>query len=188
PSTTSCAARRLPLLGRNIPRSGRVLDVCSVAERARLRDALRAGSEGGVPKAHPPTSRLHRSGRSRIESAPPAARATPSAPTWHVPLPVLSGPPGSRLRAASAFGYRVPTAVPARRGLTWNSQGQRAKRRYPLREIRAARIGDARIGQDVDQRRAPAGERALERRPQLGGCAHQLAVAAERGDHIVVAR
>ena len=135
-------ARRFRPSGRNIPSSGPGLDVCSVAERARLRDALRAGSEGGVPKAHPSTSRLHRSGRSRIESAPPAARTTPSAPTWHVPLPVLSGPPGSRLRAASAFP--VPSSH-CRSGPSWaDVELARSAREAPLPATRGSSGADRR--------------------------------------------
>src|SRR3954470_14765476 len=121
------------------------------------------GLRGVCLIAHSSTSRPHRSGRSRIESAPPAVRTTPSAPSWHVPLPVLSGPPGSRLRAASVF--LGPLA----------SSG----------EVRAPRGGDRRVGEDVDERRSPAGERALERRTQLARLAHELTVAAERLDDLV---
>src|SRR3954447_26780183 len=110
------------------------------------------GQRGVCLIAHSSTSRTHRSGRSRIiESAPPAVRTTPSAPSWHVPLPVLSGPPGSRLRAASVY----------------------------LGQVRPPRVRDARVREDVDERRLAARERPLERGTQLAGRAHELAVASE---------
>src|SRR5205814_215988 len=78
------------------------------------------------------------------------------------PCPSCRGHFGSRLRAASVY--------------------------LRLGEVRAARVDDARVGEHVDQRRAAAGERALERRLELAGRPHELAVAAERLDHLVVAR
>ena len=59
----------------------------------RRRTLARAGEGVFVPYRRGHSGfRPHRSGRSRIESAPPAARTVEPAPSWHVPLPVLSGP------------------------------------------------------------------------------------------------
>src|SRR4051794_32997411 len=54
-------------------------------------------------------------------------------------------------------------------------------------EVGGAGVGDGRIGEDVDQRGAPAGEGAVERAAQFAGLADELGVAAQRLDDGVVA-
>jgi hypothetical protein len=81
------------------------LDVCLMARpivRRRTIAALAKGCSCRHGVASPAVS-LIGSGESRIESAPPAARTVEPAPSWHVPLPVLSGP---TLEAASG---RLPS-------------------------------------------------------------------------------
>jgi hypothetical protein len=95
--------------------------------------------------------RPHRFGRSRIESAPPAAWTVETAPSWHVPLPVLSGPTleaasgrlpsiwgGSRALAAAAgvLGVRMggsPIPTPASLAATTNRSATHPRFRAGLR-------------------------------------------------------
>src|SRR4051794_4881058 len=59
----------------------------------------------------------------------------------------------------------------------------------PLRQVRRPRIRHRRVREHVHERRATAvRERAIERTAQLAGGAHELALAAERLHHLVVAR
>src|SRR5947199_10783969 len=74
---------------------------------------------------------------------PPLEPSNP-APSWHVPLPVLTGP----LREAARFVGRF--------SCFWGRVG--ARRSPPLREIRLARVGDLGVGERVDQRRPARGE------------------------------
>src|SRR5215210_6625430 len=54
-------------------------------------------------------------------------------------------------------------------------------------QVGLAGIGDARVGQHVHERRLAGGEGPFQGRPQLVRALHQLAVAAERLHHLVVA-
>src|SRR6476469_1009876 len=63
-----------------------------------------------------------------------------------------------------------------------------ASARSSLRQVRLARVDDVGIGEDVDEGGQAGGERALQRRLEVAGTFHQLAVAAERGDDLVIAR
>src|SRR3954451_15199197 len=91
---------------------------------------------GPAPKENGP---IHRFERSRIVSAPPAAR-TAEALSRHVPLPVLMGPI-----------WEPPALMPAVPFFVGSG------------EIRPTRIHDRRVGEHVHQRRLSGRECALER-------------------------
>src|SRR3954471_8186876 len=84
----------------------------------------------------------------------------------HVPLPVLMGPDwGEVARICGLFlflGY--------------------------LSQVGLARVRHRRVREHVHERRLPGLERALEGRAQVVGPLHQLAVPAERLDHLVIAQ
>ena len=79
----------------------------------------------------------------------------------------------------SAAGSRRPART---------ARSPRPDRRDRSREVRPPRVGDGRVGEDVDERGAARRERPLERGPQLARRPDQLAVAAERLHDLVVAR
>jgi hypothetical protein len=55
-----------------------------------------------------------------------------------------------------------------------------------LGQVRLARIDHAGIGQGIDQRRLARGKRALQCTPEVLRALHQLAVATQRFDHLVI--
>ena len=55
-------------------------------------------------------------------------------------------------------------------------------------EVARARVGVGRVGEHVHERRPGGRERAVERRAELARFGHELAVATQRVEHLVVAR
>src|SRR5215218_8571354 len=115
-----------------------------------------------------------------------------------------SGPPNRSLKArtpARPDGATLKPPAPAAGGFTLSVQERCLTPFLRLRvqercltpflrgsgQIRGARVDDRGVREDVDER-GPAGrEGALERRPQLAGRPHELALAAERLRDEVVA-
>src|SRR5215207_4976715 len=84
----------------------------------------------------------------------------------------------TRLPLAAALLSMCPDSTPGARG---------GGARGYLGQVRLARVDDLRIGEHIDQGGLARGEGAVEGRAQLVGAAHQLAMAAEGRNHLVVA-
>src|SRR6201993_5083496 len=99
------------------------------------------------------------------------------APSWHVPLPVLTGPTWKPPSGGFQL-LRVEVAVAK------PLAGTAASAPAELREVRLARVRDGRVGHHVHERREPALERPRQRRREVLRPLDELAVASERRDDL----
>src|SRR6516165_4851478 len=102
-------------------------------------------------------------------SAPAASPGSSSSATasW-------TGPRATRDQLPALGASRQAARAPARCGARYVRHS-----RSPSGEVAGAGVGVVGVGEDVHERRAVAGHRAVERGTELGGCRDELAVAAE---------